>query len=61
MYEYQYIRLKATGVMSVEFTDRQEVIDRYAGEGWRYAGWIPATLGAYGAVNQIDLIFEREK
>jgi hypothetical protein len=60
MYEYQYIRLQATGTMSVEFKDRQEVIDRYAAEGWRYAGWIPAILGAYGAIGQIDLVFERE-
>lgn len=60
MYEYQYIRLQATGTMSVEFKDRQEVIDRYAAEGWRYAGWIPAILGDYGAIGQIDLVFERE-
>ena len=59
MYEYKYVRLKATGVMVVEFKDRQEIIDRYAAEGWRYAGWIPATLGAYGAIGHIDLIFER--
>ncbi len=60
MYEYQYVRLNATGVMTVEFKDRQEIIDRYAADGWRYVGWVPATLGAYGSICQIDLIFERE-
>lgn len=60
MYEYQYVRLRATGVITAEFKDRQEVIDRYAAEGWRYAGWIPATMGSYGSIGQIDLIFERE-
>ncbi len=60
MYEYKYVRLRATGVMVAEFKGRQEEIDRYAADGWRYAGWVPATLGAYGSIGQIDLIFERE-
>lgn len=60
MYEYKYVRLRATGVMVSEFKGRQEEIDRYAADGWRYAGWVPATLGSYGSIGQIDLIFERE-
>ena len=60
MYEYKYVTVRAKGVMVSEFKDRQEIIDRCAAKGWRYAGWVPATLGAYGAIGQIDLIFERE-
>ena len=60
MYEYKYVTIKAKGVMSAEFKDRQEIIDQHASRGWRYAGWVPATQGAYGAIGQIDLVFERE-
>ena len=60
MYEYKYVTIKAKGVMVAEFRDRQEIIDQHASHGWRYAGWVPATLGAYGSISQIDLVFERE-
>ena len=60
MYEYKYVTIKAKGVMVSEFRERQEVIDRYAADGWRYAGWIPTHIGAYGSMDQLDLIFERE-
>ena len=29
-------------------------------EGWRFAGWIPATQRAGGFIETIDLVFERE-
>ena len=60
MYEYKYVTIRTQGAFSAEFKDRQPVIDHYAAQGWRYAGWVPATLGAYGSLGQIDLIFERE-
>lgn len=61
MYEYKYVPAQATGVMAVEFKDRREIIDQLAAQGWRYVGWMPAKLGAYGAIAHIDLVFEREK
>ncbi len=60
MYEYEYVTIQTKGAFTAEFRTRREVIDQYAREGWRYAGWVPATLGAYGSIGQIDLIFERE-
>ena len=61
MYEYKYVRLKATGLMVTELKGSRAAIDQHAAEGWRYAGWIPVTVGAWdGAMAQVDLIFERE-
>lgn len=60
MYEYKYVTTKTKGMMFSEFPERREIIGRYAAEGWRYVGWIPARIGAYGAMDSIDLIFERE-
>lgn len=60
MYEYKYVTIRTQGAFSAEFKDRRKIIDEYAAEGWRYAGWVPVSLAAYGAIMQIDLIFERE-
>ena len=38
----------------------RETIRSRAERGWRYAGWIPSKQGAYGAITEIDLVFERE-
>lgn len=38
----------------------RETIRNRAERGWRYAGFVPAKQGAYGAVTEIDLVFERE-
>ena len=39
----------------------QEIIRERARQGWRYTGWVPAKQGPYGAITEIDLIFERER
>ena len=46
MYEYKYVRLKATGLMVTELKGSRAAIDQHAAEGWRYEGWIPVTVGA---------------
>ena len=60
MYEYKYVTIKSTGILGAEFKGRREIIDSHAAEGWRFAGWVPATQGSYGAIGWIDLVFERE-
>ena len=41
MYQYDYVRVIGTGVVATKFEEHRALIDRRAGEGWRYAGWVP--------------------
>lgn len=36
------------------------IIDEYAQQGYRYAGYIPTKLNGYGGVMAFDLIFEKD-
>ena len=40
--------------------EHREIIARRAGEGWRYAGFVPVTQRSTGYIEEIDLVFERE-
>lgn len=60
MKQYEYVRVQGTGVMSARFEDHRSVIDRYAAQGYSYAGYIPAAISAHGVVTEMDLIFEKE-
>lgn len=59
MYEYQYASVKIGGTLGAR-DDHRELIDRYASKGWRYVGYVPTRVVGYGALDKIDLIFERE-
>lgn len=61
MLRYAFDRITVDrGVFVGKSLDHQEAILRRAAEGWRYAGWIPATQ-INGGLQTIDLIFEREE
>ena len=61
MLEYEIERIVVDkGVFVGKSLDHQETILRRAAEGWRYAGWIPASQ-VNGMLKAIDLIFEREQ
>ena len=49
MLEYEFERVDCTGSGGYR-----------AADGWRFAGWIPATQRAGGFIETIDLVFERE-
>ena len=38
----------------------QEIIRKWAADGWRFAGWVPAIQRVGGFIETIDLVFERE-
>ena len=40
--------------------DYRSIIDKRAGEGWRYVGCIPTKQRGTGHTQEIDLIFEKE-
>ncbi len=65
MYVYKYHRMttkvSGIGITEYRFKGLREVIDRYACEGWRYVGYVPVLQRGNGYMEEIDLIFEKEK
>ena len=59
MYQYKYVNVLGEGISVTKFREHREIIDRYAAEGWRFAGFVPSHITA-GEIVQIDLVFERE-
>ena len=41
--------------------DYREVIARRARAGWRYVGFLPAVQRGTGHIQEMDLVFEKEK
>ena len=39
----------------------REIIARRAREGWRYVGFLPAVQRGTGHIQEMDLVFEKEK
>ena len=68
MLEYEFERVECTGVegyrlfggVGLATVDHPEIIRKRTLEGWRFAGWVPATQRAGGFIETIDLVFERE-
>lgn len=60
MYEYKYIPLDTGGGFLSGSREHRETIDRYAAQGWRYAGFFPVSFTSHGGISCVDLIFERE-
>ena len=44
---------------SSELREHREVIERYAKQGFEYAGWLPVQQGPSGKVLSLDLIFRK--
>ena len=65
MYFYQYHRMttkvSGIGITEYRFEKLRDVINRYANEGWRYVGFVPVLQRGNGYIEEIELIFEKEK
>lgn len=60
MLEYAFEKVTGGGFWATVVSDYQEIIQKRARQGWRFAGWIPTKQKGYGYIAEIDLIFERE-
>ena len=60
MYEYKYVGCNGEGFSGARFERHRELIGGYAAEGWRYVGFLPTYVTGHGAIQTVDLIFERE-
>lgn len=54
-------KVSGFGITEYRFEKLHEVIDHYASEGWRYVGYVPVLQRGNGYVEEMDLIFEKEK
>lgn len=67
MYVYEYERISSDltgwGLSGNKYKTEKykEIINKRAIEGWRYVGFIPALQRGTGHIEEMDLVFEREK
>jgi hypothetical protein len=60
MYQYESVKLTMKGFVVSELTDHNEIIDKYAKEGWRLVQIIPVKYTSNGAPMECESIFEIE-
>lgn len=60
-YEYVNVDYKMKDLVMASVMEHREIIDKFAGQGYRYAGMIPTEINASGCVRKMDLIFEIEE
>ncbi|MBQ9328215.1 MAG: DUF4177 domain-containing protein [Solobacterium sp.] len=58
MKQYEYVAVNIDRFFNSESEEHREIIDRYAGMGYRYVGYIPTLITDYGRIKRMDLIFE---
>jgi len=61
-FEYKFVRL-GEGWLCVHKSGRdeyQEVVDKYARDGWRLVQIFAPGIGGYGAAKYYELVLERE-
>lgn len=63
IYKYHRMTTKVSGIGITEyrFENIRDVIDKYANDGWRYVGFVPVLQRGNGYIEEIELIFEKEK
>ncbi len=59
-YQYVTIELENNKLTTAKTTAHRDVIDKYASEGFRYAGYVPCVIGPSGKILSMDLIFEKD-
>jgi len=60
MYQYKSVKLPLKGFVVLELGNHNEIIDRYAKEGWRLVQIFPVKYASNGVPMEIEIIFERE-
>ncbi len=60
MYEYKIVELGLKGIVYSELEEHEEIIDKYAKEGWRLVQILPVKFGNAGYPKEFEIIFERK-
>ena len=59
MYEYKFEEVKLSGFTGNPKEDYEEIVDKYASQGYRLHTFVPMPIGAGGQAIKIQLIFEK--
>lgn len=58
-YEYKFVRVKRpSDSEESEISEYQNIVNKYAQQGWRLVQVLAPPIGAYGVAPYYDLIFE---
>ncbi len=60
MKKYEYVSVQFGAWSGQPKADLQSIINEYAAGGYRYVGFLPTKQSGYGALAQIDLVFEKD-
>ena len=60
MYQYKSVKLAPKGLIVLELENHNEIIDKYAKEGWRLVQIFPVKYASSGVPMEFEIIFERE-
>ena len=61
MKKYEYVPIKTGKFFGSKCTEHRRIIDEYAKNGYRYAGFIPTEITDSGKFREIELIFEKDE
>lgn len=57
--KFERLEFRNNPAMNAETEEHRETIEKYAGEGYRYAGSFPVKTGPSGKVLITDMIFQK--
>ena len=57
--EFVNIELKNNPAATASLSDYQDIIRKYAEDGYSYQGYVPVKLGPSGKILSIDLVFQK--
>lgn len=57
MKKYAFASIEIKGFLG-KTDEHQQIINKYAANGYRYVGYIPTSINNDGKINSLDLIFE---
>ena len=61
MYEYKYENVSyRPGFAKNTLQNHRDIINNLAMDGWRFVCAIPTRNQGYGAISELDLVFEKE-
>ncbi|MBU3874912.1 DUF4177 domain-containing protein [Faecalicatena sp. AGMB00832] len=60
-YEYVSVTYQMKDMVMATVSEHREIIDKYAGEGYRYVGMVPTESSVNGCIRKMDLIFEKDE
>ena len=61
MFRYEYVTVACRDkFFNITLQEHRLIIDNYAQRGYRFVGFVPVKMAAYGQIVEIDLIFETQ-